>query len=189
MDSQGIRAEGNPGTIWSTLLSYRCGSQDPEGPCLGPHSRQGLQPGLEPRTPGSYPCGQRGSVECWGGAAPCLASRWTAKEWAPKILGGLCGRWGGLEPGVNCGACGPTGQGEACGPVCRLGLRGGRKDPAPGKPESLCSWPSCGLGPPSQPPLHAAVGSPLQQVSLGGRMSRHSRQPTSLMGFPGTGTG
>ena len=34
IDSQGIRAAGDPGTIWSTLLPHRCGNQAQEAEVL-----------------------------------------------------------------------------------------------------------------------------------------------------------
>lgn len=76
MDSQGIRAEGNLGTIRPTHLPHRCGNQNPggRGPCPGSHSRQGLQAGPEPRqglNPAPTPVGQRAVRECWAGLG-CL---------------------------------------------------------------------------------------------------------------------
>lgn len=57
IDSQGIRAAGDPGTIWSTLLPHRCGNQAQEAevlawvPTAGRGCRQGLNPGLPAPTP------------------------------------------------------------------------------------------------------------------------------------------
>lgn len=97
MDSQGIGAEGsNPGPSGqpSCLADVETKTQKAEGSCFG----EGLQAGLEPHLLSPW---SKGAVwECWGALSLAQAFRWTAEEWAQRILGSLLGKggvWGPMD--------------------------------------------------------------------------------------------
>lgn len=128
-------------------------------PIVGRGCSQGLNPGLLVPIPVD-----RGAV--WSaGAGLLLAQPLCGQQRSGHQRSWVAsgGRWGCLEPGVNCGACEPTGQGEACGSVCHLGLRGTKKDPAPGKPPLLALvWPGSTItaSPPSSCRVPAVASVP-----------------------------
>ena len=87
----------NPGPSGqpSCLTDVETKTQKVERPCSGSHSQQGLEAGLEPRTPIPYP--HRIEGQCGSAGAGLLlaqASRWAAEDGAPRTLGSLWGEKG-----------------------------------------------------------------------------------------------